>query len=916
MSQDNDQVITVDNNHPAITEIMALFSERKISRELCQSLIHKFNRLQRSYVESCSMEKILEKKALQCNKELKIQKAQIASSAEEQEDHRTQLNSLRQFIANIQAELDNTNDQLNLVRKNSEMKYKELSKLEDKLARARENNANRIETTRIALTKEIDQIQNVIIGKKQHINHLEQKSKDDLKKIDEAELRLTDLENSKKASQQSLIEISANPVKIRQNILSLESHHQSLLKEEIDTISNMQSIAVKLDKEDKTISEYNSDIDSLKNEIEVTRSQEINHRLSMDDLRRKISLNKESQSYYQNELISLKKNIKEEDHERVILLSRMESLDRDIVSKNKEIEKLTEVILKMKKEKGSLENQLKTANIDIDDEKKILIKFKEEYRGIEEKNLEALKALVACDSGNKTLVTQIKNLITERTGLQVQYEKLLVEEHEVLMQIKDFSISRDRKAREIALMKKKTLDIKGTAQEKNLKLLDLSRKAEVIEMKSNEYAALYDGVKTDRNRYIAAIQSSNQLIVELKEKIRIIQEEGNVLSKEYSKVESATRISKNEIDSAFSIRDVIKEELRRSEIEYRKLEEQLDFQATETSRMNKILERIEQEILNQQVQYSHKTADCIDRRRMYLDKTDAISILHEQLERHAEIMKKGEKALKERDDEIRMLVHQLKDFEHCIELMGKKLPEIRKLDNEINEIRFQIQRENSEVEQITKKLEVPEENGRARKYSGKDMSMSELEEKITVYEQRLSSKDQQLWETQILLREIGEKIEKVSKEIDKGRPRSAKVSEKCGYAKAEAMKLRRKKRAVISELAVWKAHQIDTAGQIESVKEELQLSSRRAANGEAFDEFADKMVKIHQSDLERQHSARRHKYSDDEEDNIPPGRQKFDAYPTSDGLSRPYGGFPVFQPQRPSGNLRHYKKETPREIKL
>ena len=54
----------------------------------------------------------------------------------------------------------------------------------------------------------------------------------------------------------------------------------------------------------------------------------------------------------------------------------------------------------------------------------------------------------------------------------------------------------------------------------------------------------------------------------------------------------------------------------------------------------------------------------------------------------------------------------------------------------------------------------------------------------------------------------------------------------------------------------------------------------------------------------------------DEEEEIRPGRQRFDAYPTADGLSRPYGAFPVFQPAPVPGYARHFRKEVPRPIEL
>jgi hypothetical protein len=46
------------------------------------------------------------------------------------------------------------------------------------------------------------------------------------------------------------------------------------------------------------------------------------------------------------------------------------------------------------------------------------------------------------------------------------------------------------------------------------------------------------------------------------------------------------------------------------------------------------------------------------------------------------------------------------------------------------------------------------------------------------------------------------------------------------------------------------------------------------------------------------------------------GRKKFDAYPTANGLSRPYGAFPVFQTAPPPGYIRHYRTEGARAIEI
>ena len=73
---------------------------------------------------------------------------------------------------------------------------------------------------------------------------------------------------------------------------------------------------------------------------------------------------------------------------------------------------------------------------------------------------------------------------------------------------------------------------------------------------------------------------------------------------------------------------------------------------------------------------------------------------------------------------------------------------------------------------------------------------------------------------------------------------------------------------------------------------------------------------MHERDLMNAETMRNKQFDSDDEEEVRPGREHYDAYPTKDGLSRPYGAFPVFQPAKPSPNLRHYRTETDRPIQL
>ena len=64
---------------------------------------------------------------------------------------------------------------------------------------------------------------------------------------------------------------------------------------------------------------------------------------------------------------------------------------------------------------------------------------------------------------------------------------------------------------------------------KELVLLDLGKKDAEIRHKLREFAKLYEVVKNERNSYVNAIQTSSQALAEMKERIKILHNEVEIL---------------------------------------------------------------------------------------------------------------------------------------------------------------------------------------------------------------------------------------------------------------------------------------------------------------------------------------------------------------------------------------------------
>jgi chromosome segregation ATPase len=91
------------------------------------------------------------------------------------------------------------------------------------------------------------------------------------------------------------------------------------------------------------------------------------------------------------------------------------------------------------------------------------------------------------------------------------------------------STQRDIVSRECSRVTRKATDAKEQVHFKELSVLDATKRSNEVANRLKEFSALYEVVKNERNKYVNLIQSSSQALAEMKEKIRILNNEVSVL---------------------------------------------------------------------------------------------------------------------------------------------------------------------------------------------------------------------------------------------------------------------------------------------------------------------------------------------------------------------------------------------------
>merc|ERR550537_863318 len=159
------------------------------------------------------------------------------------------------------------------------------------------------------------------------------------------------------------------------------------------------------------------------------------------------------------------------------------------------------------------------------------------------------------------------------------------------------SAQREIKAREASRAISHERETKEDLKMKELIILDLTKKCNETNNRLKEFSALYDVVKNERNKYVNLIQASSQALAEMKEKIKILQNEVEILRNESLAKDKALAKERSQHLASQSHRDGLRLELYKAQSEYRNRQETVQQQIEEVKTLNSIINGLEREML-------------------------------------------------------------------------------------------------------------------------------------------------------------------------------------------------------------------------------------------------------------------------------------------------------------------------------
>jgi hypothetical protein len=214
-----------------------------------------------------------------------------------------------------------------------------------------------------------------------------------------------------------------------------------------------------------------------------------------------------------------------------------------------------------------------------------------------------MNAYMKEESRGKEKGSVLAAMVAEVSELEEEVLMLSSEEKVRESTITELAAARERASRSASIQVNKAREAKEVLRVKELNIVDLKKKKKEVVVRLKDFQQLYDLVKTQRNKFVNLIQAMSQSIAELKEKVKILVNEVEILRSEV--VVKAKLLVKAQADHAAAVvdRNYLQAELNKCAVVFRTKQDALDEQIAEIDKLNAIINGYEKQMLSLKRQY-------------------------------------------------------------------------------------------------------------------------------------------------------------------------------------------------------------------------------------------------------------------------------------------------------------------------
>ncbi|KAI8895333.1 hypothetical protein BC833DRAFT_567573 [Globomyces pollinis-pini] len=268
---------------------------------------------------------------------------------------------------------------------------------------------------------------------------------------------------------------------------------------------------------------------------------------------------------------------------------------------------------------------------------------------------------------------------------------------------------------------------------KDVMIFDAKKKITEFEKKSKEQQALYENVRTDRNVYSKNLLESQDEIMEMKRKLKIMNHQIEQLKEEITSRETVLVKEHFEHSKLEKEKEALLLQIGKLQQQHEESTHMIQNQESEENKLRHIIMEADMERIRQKKEYD--------------------AVVQERIKIQTSTLNKGEIQYRERLEDIRVLRLEIKKLRREKAILQTETQNVESLRNEIFRLQRDILRERTRVKVLEEELESPMNIHRWRKLAGSDPSTFELISKIQTLQKRLITKTEEVVEKELIIQQ-------------------------------------------------------------------------------------------------------------------------------------------------------------------
>ena len=909
------------SNSPAYQSLDELVGSGKLTQAQAQLYRSKYAKLHEVVLKTYENEKNLLKKAKQLNQDLGAERSKLEKTAARAQEDSDAIAQLRAEMSKGESELALREERELLLQQEVHDLSSTRSDLENEVQTNQKRQAAELQPQIDTLEAAVAEARGELERHKAALRKLSTEREEAAQRAQQLRSARTDIEAQRAQLSAQYVKVKSEPEKMKKQADVVMTAAQGLQNEAEKLVVHLGVLESELATHAKKRKELEEEKMQMAMAVERHRAQIEQKERVADEFRKNLELSREEATAAQAERVRLE------------LEQKAQTLEakREQDGLNRRAKEYSSALKKTKKVEQQLQNAqnlLPFLKRQIEDAARQVAFFKGEkskqMAAMEELRREVdifINSFLKAEDVEAEKKEWLKQVLEEVKALAEELVVAAKEEREQRKIVAQLNGEREQKAREAAKAMSAAKETHEELKVKELVIMDLSKKHAETGARLREFSKLYDVVKSDRNKYVNQIQASAQALAEMKEKIKILQNEVEILRNESVAKDKALSKERLEHGNSFYARDALRAETNKAMAAVKDKEVQVSQLVAEIDNLNSLINGIEKEMLKLKQRYEIAVEERNYTGIQLIDRNDELCILYEKCNMQQTVLKKGEIEIAKREEEIRMLDLQVAELVRQLEVTRRKLPKIPELEQEIVTLQSQLEEERALSDRQSAELEAPENSKRWRKLEGKDPEPEDLAAKLQVLEERVNDKKEQLLEKDLVLEEVSNLANRLRTQALEGREDTLELAKRVNEFQSRIKATTRRMMATVSELSMYQASAMKLTQENQARDEVLKAAQANLAEGKPPTEEMEQEWYRFEADLNRRaaEATQRNVLAETAPNQLThtTAEPRPNAYiPDDIGIPKPYGALQPFKPSELGTNMRHIRRPQPREIEL